>query len=72
MRIAANSPNDFKRLLVASLTLLIVFQALVNMMVATGLVPTKGLPLPFLSYGGTSLVINMIGTGLLLSLDRSR
>lgn len=72
MRIAANTQNDFKRLLVSSLTLLIVFQALVNMMVATGLVPTKGLPLPFLSYGGTSLVINMVGTGLLLSLDRSR
>ncbi len=71
MTIAARAENDFKRLCVSSLTLMIVFQALVNMMVATGLIPTKGLPLPFLSYGGTSLVINLIGTGLLLSLDRS-
>lgn len=72
MRIASSAKNDFNRLLVSALTLLIVFQALVNMMVATGLVPTKGLPLPFLSYGGTSLVINMVATGLILSLDRSR
>ena len=72
MRMAAKADNDFKRLLISALTLMIVFQALVNMMVATGLVPTKGLPLPFLSYGGTSLVINLMGTGLLLSLDRSR
>ncbi len=72
MRMAAQTQNDFKRLLISALTLMIVFQSLVNMMVATGLVPTKGLPLPFLSYGGTSLVINLIATGLLLSLDRSR
>lgn len=72
MKMASQATNDFKRLLISSLTLLIVFQSLVNMMVATGLVPTKGLPLPFLSYGGTSLVINLIAAGLILSLDRSR
>jgi len=38
----------------------------------SGLLPTKGLPLPFLSYGGSSLVVNMIGTGMLISVSRDR
>jgi len=58
------------KLIAISLTLLIVLQALINMLVATGLIPTKGLPLPFVSYGGTSLVFNLMGVGLLLSIDR--
>ncbi len=71
MKMAAAARNDFQRLLISALTLMIVFQALVNMMVATGLVPTKGLPLPFLSYGGTSIVMNLIAAGIVVAMDRS-
>ncbi len=69
LQMAENARHDYERLLILSLTFLIVLQALVNMMVATGLVPTKGLPLPFVSYGGTSIVINLIGVGLLMGID---
>lgn len=70
--ISKRAPNDFQRLLAYSLVLLIVIQAIVNVFVATGLVPTKGLPLPFVSYGGSSLFCNMAAVGILLSIDRRR
>lgn len=69
--IARKTDDEFKKLMVLSVVLLIVLQALINMLVATGLIPTKGLPLPFISYGGTSLVFNLMAMGFLLSLDRS-
>jgi cell division protein FtsW len=47
-------------------------QALVNFAVATGLVPTKGLPLPFISYGGSSLLMNMAAIGILLNISRRK
>ena len=53
------------------LTSLIAFQAVVNMAVAMGLVPTKGLTLPFISYGGSSLIVLMGSAGLLLSISTS-
>ena len=53
------------------LTSIIAFQAIVNMCVAMGLLPTKGLTLPFVSYGGTSLVVLMGAAGVLLSLSAS-
>ncbi|HTL46848.1 MAG TPA: putative lipid II flippase FtsW [Verrucomicrobiae bacterium] len=68
--IAERSRQDYEKLLCISLTLLIVLQGVINMMVATGLIPTKGLPLPFVSYGGTSLVFNLASVGLILSADR--
>jgi cell division protein FtsW len=49
---------------------MIAVQALVNFAVVTGMVPTKGLPLPFMSYGGSALLINMIVIGLLLRISR--
>ncbi|MDP3919889.1 MAG: putative lipid II flippase FtsW [Candidatus Omnitrophota bacterium] len=70
IRMILRAERDYDRLFIYSLVLLIVLQALINMLVATGLVPTKGLPLPFVSYGGTSLVFNMIIIGLLASMDR--
>lgn len=70
IRIAARADQPFEKLLVTALTLLIILQTVIHMMVATGLVPTKGLPLPFISYGGSSVVINLITVGILLSADR--
>ena len=70
IRIANRARTNFEKLFVTSLVSLIVVQALINMLVATGLIPTKGLPLPFVSYGGTSLVFNLFGVGVLLALDR--
>lgn len=65
-----NAKQNDDRLLALALTMLVVFQGIINMLVATGLIPTKGLPLPLVSYGGTSLVFNLMVIGLLLSLDR--
>jgi cell division protein FtsW len=45
------------------------FQALINMLVVMGLLPTKGLTLPFLSYGGSSLILNMICIGILMNIS---
>ena len=68
--IAKSSPDFFGGMLAMGVTLLIVTQAVFNMGVATGLLPTKGLPLPFVSFGGTALVINMAGVGILLNVSR--
>lgn len=70
-RMAGRARGNYERLLILSLVLLIVLQAMINMLVATGLIPTKGLPLPFVSYGGTSLVFNLVAVGLLLAMDRA-
>jgi cell division protein FtsW len=67
----ANSTKDsFAYYLTFGLSMMVAFQALVNFGVVTGMLPTKGLPLPFLSYGGSSLLINMAAVGLLLNLSR--
>lgn len=70
IRIAQRQFEPFKKYLALSLVLLVVIQAVINILVATGLLPTKGLPLPFISYGGSSLVVNMIIVGVILSIDR--
>src|SRR5579875_2518217 len=70
MRIARNEADGFGSLLAVGLTALISLQAFVNMAVVTGLVPTKGLPLPFLSYGGTSMVVSLTAVGMLMALAR--
>jgi cell division protein FtsW len=70
MRIAREEPDTFASLLAAGLTALLSLQALINMAVVIGLVPTKGLPLPFLSYGGTSIVMALAELGVLLALSR--
>ncbi|MGH9406186.1 MAG: putative lipid II flippase FtsW [Terriglobia bacterium] len=70
LRTAAAAPDGFGKLLAIGLTVLLVGQALVNMSVVIGLVPTKGIPLPFVSYGGSSLLIDLIAAGLLLNISQ--
>ena len=70
MRVARNEGDPFGSLLAVGLTALLSLQAFVNMAVVTGLVPTKGLPLPFLSYGGTSMVVSLGAVGVLMALGR--
>lgn len=72
IRMARKADQPFEKLLITSITLLIILQTVFHMMVATGLVPTKGLPLPFISYGGSSIVANLIAVGILVALDRRK
>ena len=69
-RIAMRTPDPFLRYLASGMTLMIVVQGVINMGVVLGLLPTKGIPLPFLSYGGTSLLINMAAAGVLVRVGR--
>lgn len=70
IRIALTAPDSFGRLLAVGITSWIVFQALLNFAVITSSVPFTGVPLPFVSYGGTSLVISMTAIGILLNISR--
>jgi cell division protein FtsW len=69
VRVSLAAPETFGTYLGLGLTSIVAFQAAVNMCVAMGLLPTKGLTLPFVSYGGTSLVVLMGSAGVLLSLS---
>ncbi len=71
-RVAAQSHDLFGRYLALGITLLLGVQVLMNAGVVSGLLPTKGLTLPLVSYGGSSLVTSMMAIGLLLSVDRRR
>ncbi|MGZ8364877.1 MAG: FtsW/RodA/SpoVE family cell cycle protein, partial [Nitrospira sp.] len=71
-QIAARAQMPFGRYLGMGITLLIAVQALINASVVTGLLPTKGLTLPFVSYGGSSLVMSLVGVGILLNISRDR
>jgi cell division protein FtsW len=70
LRAAANCPDEFGRLLAIGMTVLVVGQALVNISVVLGLLPTKGIPLPLISYGGSSLVMNLLALGILLNVSQ--
>lgn len=72
MRIARNADDPFGVFLATGLTISILLQVCVNMGVSLGLLPTKGLTLPFLSYGGTSLLINMASIGILMNIAAGR
>ena len=62
--------GSFEFYLTYGLSLMVAMQALVNVAVVTGLLPTKGLPLPFISYGGSAMLVNMVAVGLLLNYSR--
>jgi cell division protein FtsW len=70
MRAAVNAPDAFGRLLGVGLAVMIVVQALVNVSVVLALLPTKGIPLPFLSYGGSALWADLIAVGILLNVSQ--
>ncbi|MCC7299601.1 MAG: putative lipid II flippase FtsW [Verrucomicrobia bacterium] len=67
LRIAARASDDFGRFTALGITLLITFQATINLAVVTGSMPTKGLALPFISYGGSSLIVSSAMVGLLIN-----
>ena len=69
-RASLHAPDAFGRYLAAGLTLAIVGQALMNISVVLGMVPPKGVPLPFISYGGSSLFCNLAATGILLNISQ--
>ncbi|MDR2656651.1 MAG: putative lipid II flippase FtsW [Oscillospiraceae bacterium] len=71
MRVALNCQDKFGSLLASGITMMIGIQALLNMGVVIGLLPTTGLPLPFFSAGGTSIMIFMAAIGILLNISRS-
>ena len=68
--IAVKSKDPFARYMATGITALIAIQSLINLGVVTGLIPPTGIPLPFISYGGTSLLVNMASIGILLNLSR--
>jgi len=69
-KIARSAPDDFGFALGGGITFALVAYALVNLMVVTGLLPVSGLPLPFLTYGGSSLIFTMMMVGILLNISR--
>jgi cell division protein FtsW len=69
-QIARSAKDAFGSLLAAGITIWILTKAMLNVAVMTGLLPPSGLPLPFISFGGSSLVVLMVGVGLLLSVRR--
>ncbi|HCC06855.1 MAG TPA: rod shape-determining protein RodA [Clostridiales bacterium] len=69
--IALRVSDKFKKYLVVGVAAMIAFQAFVNIGVVSGMLPSTGMPLPFLSYGGSSMITNMIAIGMVLNLDTS-
>jgi cell division protein FtsW len=69
-KMSKHMPDAFSEYLCLGITFLIVFQTIINVSVATGIFPAKGLPLPFISFGGTSLVITMAAAGILINLSQ--
>jgi cell division protein FtsW len=72
IKISLNAPDLYSSYLALGIICFIGLQVLVNMGVVMGLLPTKGLALPLISYGGSSLVINLVGIGILLSISARR
>ena len=69
MKIAKRATDDLGRFLATGITCTITVYAMVNTMVTTGLVPTTGLPLPLLSYGGTSIIFTAYALGILINIS---
>jgi cell division protein FtsW len=70
LRTAMRAPDRFGAFLAIGLTTMVAFQAFFNISVVLGMVPPKGIPLPFVSYGGSSLLINLLGMAMLLNVSQ--
>lgn len=70
MKVALNAPDRFSRLLAAGLTTTIFFYVAINLMMVMGLAPVVGIPLPFMSHGGSSMMTNMICVGGIMAVER--
>ena len=70
LRAAWNTRDNFARLLAVGITAMIGIQAFFNISVVLGLLPTKGIPLPFISYGGSSLIVTLASVGVLLNITQ--
>ncbi|MBU0502032.1 MAG: FtsW/RodA/SpoVE family cell cycle protein, partial [Candidatus Margulisbacteria bacterium] len=62
-------PDSFSLLLATGLVAWLAIQALMNIMVVLGLLPTTGIPLPFISYGGTATIMNLLAVGILINIS---
>ena len=70
LKISSQAPDEFSRLLAGGITIFIVLQTLINMASVCGLFPLTGIPLPFISLGGTSLTVNLAAVGILLNISK--
>jgi cell division protein FtsW len=70
LNVASRAPDRFGAFLALGLTGMVAAQAFINMSVVLGMMPTKGIPLPFVSAGGSSLLINLVGMGILLNVSQ--
>ena len=69
-KIASKAPDNFGKFVAVGITSWITFQALINMAAITSLIPLTGIPLPFISYGGSALITSLVGVGVLLNISR--
>ena len=70
MRSAFKTSDEFGRFAALGITVMVLSQALINLGVVLGMMPTKGIPLPFISYGGSSLLVMLVATGVLLNISQ--
>jgi cell division protein FtsW len=70
LRVALRAPDSYGAFLAIGLTTMVAVQAFVNISVVLGLMPTKGIPLPFISAGGSSMLVNLVGMGVLLNVSQ--
>ncbi len=70
LRIAKNAPDKFSELVSVGIVSWIIFQAFINISAISGLIPLTGIPLPFISYGGTSIIFLMAGIGVMLNISK--
>ena len=70
IRIAMRAKDNYGTLLAIGITSIIAIQAIINIAVVTGSMPVTGVPLPFISYGGSSLVVNLMAMGILMNISR--